>query len=76
MPSPLIVPLALFAVVTFVLTILKAARIREIEAEIRRRLHQEGTEHQRMMNRLEADLRRTKRRESSGLGALDPQNER
>jgi len=76
MSSPLIVPLALFAAVTFVLTILKAARIRNIEAEIRRRLHHEETEHKHMMNRLEADLQRIKQRKSSSLGTLAPQNER
>ena len=75
MSSPLIVPLALFAAVTFILTILKAARIPDIEAEIRRRLHHEQTEHQRMMNRLEADLQRIKQWKSSSLGALNPQNE-
>ena len=75
MSSPLIVPLALFAAVTFVLTIHKAARIRDIEAEVRRRLHHEETEHQHMMNRLEADLRRIKQRESSSLGAFGPQSE-
>ena len=75
MSSPLIVPLALVAGGIFVLTILKAARIRDIEAEIRRRVYQEEKEHGRKMRELEADLQRIKQRDSSSLGALDPQNE-
>ena len=59
MSSPLIVPLALFAALAFVLTIHKAARIQNIEAEIRRRLHQEEKEHGRKMRELEVELERT-----------------
>ena len=74
MSSPLIVPLALFAAVTFVLTIHKAARIRDIEAEIRRRLHEEEREHRRKMGELEVELERTKQDRSKSLGAMDPQS--
>lgn len=76
MSSPLIVPLALFAAVTLVLTIHKAAKIRDLEAEIQRRLRQEEIEHQRKMKELEAALERTKQRKSLRLGARDPQQER
>jgi len=75
MSSPLIVPLALFAGGIFVLTIHKAARIRDIEAEIRRRLCQEETEHGRKMRELEVERERTKQARLSNLGMLDPQNE-
>ena len=75
MSSPLIVPLALSAAVTFVLTIHKAARIRDIEAEIRRRVHQEEKKHGRKMRELEVELERTEQKRLSSLGALDPQNE-
>ena len=75
MSSPLIVPLVLFAVLTFVLTIHKAARIRDIEAEIRRRVRQEEKEHGRKMRELEVELERTEQERLSNLGALDPQKE-
>ena len=75
MSSPLIVPLALFAAVTFVLTIHKAARIRDIAAEIRRRVHQEEKEHGRKMKELEVELERAEQKRLSSLGALDPQKE-
>ena len=75
MSSPLIVPLALFAALAFVLTIHKAARIRDIEAEIRRRVHQEEKEHGRKMKELEVELERAEQKRLSSLGALDPQKE-
>jgi hypothetical protein len=75
MSSPLIVPLALFAAVILLLTLIKATRIRNIEAEIRRRLHQEEKEHWRKMGELEVELGRTKQERLSNMGVLDPQNE-
>lgn len=70
--SPLFVPLALMAAVTLVLTIAKAARLGDLEAEIQRRLHQEEIEHARKMEELEAELERTRHRKSLNLGARDP----
>ena len=75
MSSPLIVPLALFAGGIFVLTIHKAARIRDIAAEIRRRVHQEEKEHGRKMRELEVELERTEQERLSNLAVLDPQKE-
>ena len=75
MSSPLIIPLAIFAAVTFVLTLIKAARIRDVEEEIRRRLHHEETKHRRKMAELEAGLVRAKQGKAPSLGALDPQSE-
>ena len=75
MSSPLIVPLALFAALTVVLTIHKALRIRDIEVEVRRRLRQEETEHWRRMRDLDVELERTEQERLSNLGVLDPQNE-
>ena len=74
-PSSLPIPLLLFAAVALILTLLKAARIRDIEEEIRRRLHQEETNHRRKMAELEAELERAKQGKSSSLRALDPQKE-
>ena len=45
MSSPLIIPLAVLALLILVLTIQKAVRMRAIEAEVRRRLCQEEAEH-------------------------------
>jgi hypothetical protein len=56
--SPLFLPLALLAALTLVLTIAKAARLRDLEAEIQRRLQQEEIEHARKMEELEAELER------------------
>jgi DNA-directed RNA polymerase specialized sigma subunit len=75
MSSPLVVPLALFAALTLILTIYKAAKIRDIEVEIRRRMHQEEKEHRRNMQELEVELERTEQARSISLGAIDLQNE-
>jgi hypothetical protein len=75
MSSPLFIPLALFAAATLVLTVRKAARVRDIEEEIRRRLHNEETNHRCKMAELEAELERAKQGKSSSLRALDPQKE-
>jgi hypothetical protein len=74
MPSSLPIPLLLFAAVALIFTLLKAARLRDVEEEIRRRLHHEETEHQRLMNQLEAEMQRVKQSKSSSLGALGPQS--
>jgi len=74
--SPLFVPLALLAAVTLVLTIAKAARLGDLEAEIQRRLYQEEIEHARKMEELEAELERTRHGKSLTLGACDPQRGR
>ena len=74
--SPLFVPLALLAAVTLVLTIAKAARLGDLEAEIQRRLHQEEIEHARKMEELEAALERTRHGKSLNLGAREPQRGR
>ena len=73
--SSLPIPLLLLVTVALIMTLVKAARIRDIEEENRRRLHQEETTHRGKMAELEAELERAKQRKSSSLGALDPQHE-
>jgi hypothetical protein len=73
MLSPLFMPLALFATAALLLTILKAARLRDLEAEIRRRVQQEEMMHQRTMKELETELERTKEWKSLNLRVLDLQ---
>jgi hypothetical protein len=74
--SPLFVPLALLAAVTLVLTIAKAARLGDLEAEIQRRLHQEEIEHACKVEELETELERTRHGKPLTLGARDPQRGR
>jgi hypothetical protein len=60
MESPLIIPLAVFAMVVLIVAITKMAKIRDREIEVHQRLHLEQLEHQRKMKELELDLERVK----------------
>ncbi len=60
MESPLIIPLAVFAMVALIVGIVKMAKIRDRELEVQQRLHLEQLEHQRKMKELEEELARVK----------------
>ena len=61
MESPLIIPLAVFAMVALLVAIAKLAKIRDKEMEVQQRLHLEQMEHQRKMQELERELERVKK---------------
>jgi hypothetical protein len=61
MESPLIIPLAVFAIVALLVAITKLAKIRDKEMEVQQRLHLEQMEHQRKMQELERELERVKK---------------
>jgi len=60
MDSPFIIPLAVFAMVVLIVTIVSLARLRETEMEVHQRLYMEEMEHQRKMRELELELERVK----------------
>lgn len=60
MDSPFIVPLAAFAVAAIIVAITQLAKIRDLEIEVRRKLHFEEMEHQRKMKGLNEELERLK----------------
>lgn len=60
MNSPVIIPLAVFAMVALIVAITKMAKIRDRELEVQQRLHLEQLEHQRKMKELEVELERVK----------------
>lgn len=60
MDSPLIIPLAVFAVVVVIVAITHLAKIRDLEVAAHQRLRLEEMEHQRKMRELEMELERVK----------------
>jgi len=60
MDSPVIIPLAVFAMVALIVAIVKMAKVRDRELEVQQRLHLEQLEHQRKMTELEIELERVK----------------
>ena len=62
MDSPLIIPLAGFAMVVAIVAITQLMSIREAEMQAQQRLYQEEMEHQRKMRELELELERVKQR--------------
>ena len=60
MDSPVIIPLAVFAMVALIVAITKMAKVRDRELEVQQRLHLEQLEHQRKMKELELELERVK----------------
>ena len=60
MDSPLIVPLAVFALVVIVIAIVQLTKIREAEMEVHQRLHLEEMEHQQKMRELDRELEQVK----------------
>ena len=60
MESPLIIPLAVFAMVVLLVAITKLAKIRDVELQVQQKLHWEQMEHQRKMQELERELERVK----------------
>jgi hypothetical protein len=63
MESPLIIPLAVFAMVVLIVAIVKLAKIRDRELEVQQKLHLEQMEHQRKMQELELQLARLRKGE-------------
>ena len=60
MHSPFVIPLAIFAMVVIIVAIVKLAKIRDQEMEVRQRLHIEELEHRRKMQALQVELERVK----------------
>jgi hypothetical protein len=60
MDSPLIIPLAGFALVVVIIAIVELAKIREREMEVHQRLHLEEMEHQQKMRELGRELEQVK----------------
>jgi len=60
MDSPLIIPLAAFALVVVIVAIVHLMKIRDVEIDSLQRLHVEEMEHQRRMRELELELERIK----------------
>lgn len=60
MNSPVIIPLAVFAMVALIVAITKMAKVRDRELEVQQRLHLEQLEHQRKMKELDEELERVK----------------
>ena len=60
MDSPLIIPLAGFALVVVIIAIVELAKIREREMEVHQRLRLEEMEHQQKMRELDRELEQVK----------------
>ena len=60
MDSPVIIPLAAFALVVIIVAIVHLMKIRDVEIDSLQRLHVEEMEHQRRMRELELELERIK----------------
>ena len=60
MDSPMIIPLAAFALVVVIVAIVHLMKIRDVEIDSLQRLHVEEMEHQRRMRELELELERIK----------------
>jgi hypothetical protein len=60
MDSPVIIPLAAFALVVVIVAIVHLMKIRDLEIDCHQRLRFEEMEHQRKMRELELELERVK----------------
>ena len=60
MVSPIIIPLAAFALVVIIVAIVHLMKIRDIEIDCHQRLRIEEMEHQRKMRELEMELERVR----------------
>jgi hypothetical protein len=60
MDSPFIIPLAAFAMVALLVAIINMMKIRDMETEVRLRLHQEELDHRRRMQELDQKLAQLK----------------
>jgi len=61
MDSPIIIPLAAFALVVVIVAIVNLMKIRDLEIDSYQRLRSEEMEHQRKMRELDLELERVKR---------------
>jgi hypothetical protein len=60
MGSPLIIPLACFAMVVIIVAITQLVKVRDKEMDVHQRLHIEEMEHKRKMQELDMELERLK----------------
>lgn len=60
MDSPFIIPLASFAMVAVLVAIINMMKIRDMETDVRLRLHQEEMDHRRRMQELDQRLAQLK----------------
>lgn len=60
MDSPFIIPLACFAMVAVLVAIINVMKIRDLETDVRLRLHQEELDHRRRMQELDQRLAQLK----------------
>jgi hypothetical protein len=60
MDSPIIIPLAAFALVAIIVAIVHLMKIRDIEIDSHQRLRIEEMEHQRKMRELDLELERVR----------------
>jgi len=60
MDSPVIIPLAAFALVVVIVAIVHLMKIRDVEIDSLQRLRIEEMEHQRKMRELDLELKRVK----------------
>jgi hypothetical protein len=58
--SPILIPLAVFAMVVLIVAMAELTKIRNLEVEVHQTLHVEEMEHQRKMRELELELERIK----------------
>jgi hypothetical protein len=61
MDSPLIIPLAGFALVVIIVAIVHLMKIRELELDAHQRLRIEEMQHQRKMHELDLELERVRK---------------
>jgi hypothetical protein len=60
MDSPIIIPLAVFAMVVIIVAIVQLVKIRDLEMETQQRLRLEEMEHQRKMRELDLEFKKVK----------------
>ena len=60
MDDPVIIPLAVFAMVVLIVAITQLVKIRDKEMDVQQQLHQEELEHQRKMRELDLELQRVR----------------
>jgi hypothetical protein len=58
--SPLMIPLAVFAMVVLIVALTHLAQIRNLEIDVHQKLHVQEMEHQRRMKELDLELQRIK----------------
>ncbi len=58
--SPILIPLAVFAMVVLIVAMAELTKIRNLEVDVHQKLHLEEMEHQRKMRELELELERIK----------------